>query len=236
MKNLVLPIATAVLASGCGSSPSHTFERNAGNALRGQSVGYTVHAAPRFNSLSTAQALTNTVKDAAGSAMAATGLMKSTPLPTDGDPGENAAKLGHIVDPALAITQELIATLELRHGIKPAGGALLVADGVKASDIAYASRGRARYMLDVETTEWGLSTFSTDWFHYQLHYQAKARLIDVASGKVVASGVCKDVPDDKENAPNFDQLMINNAALLKEKLEAAANACLATLRASMLNF
>lgn len=238
MKNLVLPIATAVLASGCGSSPSHHFERTGASALRNQPVGYTVHAAPRFNSLSTAQSFTKSVKEAAGSAMAATGLIRNTaPAPaSEGDAGDDAAKLGHIVDPAIAITQELLATLEIRNGIKPVPGGLLVADGVKPADIAYASRGRARFMLDVETVEWGLSTFSIDWFHYQLHYEAKARLIDVASGAVVATGVCKDVPDDKDSAPNFDQLMINNAALLKEKLAVATRECIATLKSGMLRW
>jgi hypothetical protein len=52
----------------------------------------------------------------------------------------------------------------------------------------------------------------------------------------LASGVCKDVPDDKENAPNFDQLMINNAALLKEKLTQATRECVDTLKAGMLRW
>ncbi|UUZ53425.1 hypothetical protein LP419_32130 [Massilia sp. H-1] len=89
-------------------------------------------------------------------------------------------------------------------------------------------------MLDVETSKWGLSTFATDWFHYELHYQANARLIDTESGAVVATGVCKDAPDDKAKAPNFDQLMIDNAALLKQKLASAASECAAALRAKML--
>lgn len=235
MKSMVFPVAIAILTSGCGSNPAQQIERNAGATLRGQTVGYTVRAAPRFNSLSKAHALANTVIGAAGSAMAATGLSKDVRPQTD-DAGDVAAKHGLIADPAVTITAQLLAQLESRHAITPVVGGLLVADGVKPADIAYASRGRARYVLDVETVEWGLSTFSMDWFHYQLHYQARARLIDVESGKVVAAGACKDKPDDKEGAPNFDQLMINNAALLKEKLAQATSDCVAELGNSMLRW
>lgn len=235
MKNLVFPVALAILASGCGSNPAQQFERNAGAALRGQQVGYTVRAAPRFNSLSKAHTLANSVIGAAGSAMAATGLSKDV-RPQADDAGDVAAKHGLIADPAVTITAQLLAQLEARHAVIPVVGGLLVADGVKPADIAYASRGKARYMLDVETTEWGLSTFKTDWFHYQVHYAAKARLIDVESGAVVASGVCKDAPDDKDSAPNFDQLMINNAELLKNKLSSATRDCVATLTATMLRW
>jgi hypothetical protein len=232
MKRLI-PVAAAILAGGCGSAPVHKLDVAGGNALRNQVVGYTVRSTPRFSSLNTSQALTNAVIDAAGSLVAATRLAPGFHATTDADAAAKAAQYGHIVDPALGITQELLAAFESEKGARRADGLLAVADDSNPKDIARAARGRARFMLDVETSNWGLSTFMTDWFHYELHYQASARLIDTESGAVVASGVCKDAPDDKASAPNFDQLMIDNAALLKSRLAIAARECVATLKARM---
>ncbi|SHG53918.1 hypothetical protein SAMN05428948_0932 [Massilia sp. CF038] len=234
MKKLSLPIATALLASGCGSAPAPKSDLIAGDALRDQTLGYTVRSAPPFSSLNSAQALTNKVIDAAGSMVAATRLSPGFHATTEADAAAKAASYGHIVDPARDISQELVSAFEAAKGARRADGVLAVPDAIKVKDIARAARGRARYMLDVETEKWGLSTFATDWFHYDLHYQASARLIDTESGAVVASGVCKDKPDDKARAPNFDQLMIDNAALLKSRIATAALECVATLKAKML--
>ena len=233
MKRLI-PVAAAILASGCGSAPAHKVDVAGGNALRNQVVGYTVRSTPRFSSLNTSQALTNMVIDAAGSLVAATRLSPGFHATTDADPAAKVAQYGHIVDPALEITQELLTALESEKGARRADGLLAVADDSNPKDIARAARGGGRFMLDVETSKWGLSTFMTDWFHYELHYQASARLIDTESGAVVASGVCKDAPDDKASAPNFDQLMIDNAALLKSRLAVAARECVVALKAGLL--
>jgi hypothetical protein len=234
MKRLSIPVATAIFASGCGSAPAHKADYVLANALRNQTVGYTVRSTPRFSSLNTSQALTNAVIDAAGSVVAATRLSPGFHAATDADAAAKAAQYGHVVDPALGIAQELLSAFENQKGVRRADGVLAVPDESTPKDIARPARARARFMLDVETSQWGLSTFATDWFHYELHYQAKARLIDTESGTVVASGECKDVPDDKAKAPNFDQLMIDNAALLKQKLASAANECAAALKAKML--
>lgn len=234
MKKMSVPIATAVLVSGCSFAPANKFDYAGGNVLRNQTVGYTLRSTPRFSSLNTSQALTNAVIDAAGSVAAMTRLSPGFHATTDADAAAKAAQYGHIVDPALDITQALLSAFEREKGVRRAEGVLAVPDDIKPKEIAQAARGRARFMLDVETSKWGLSTFATDWFHYELHYQANARLIDTESGAVVATGVCKDAPDDKAKAPNFDQLMIDNAALLKQKLASAASECVAALRAKML--
>lgn len=234
MKRLTIPVAAAILASGCGSAPANKIDIAGGNALRNQVVGYTVRSTPHFSSLNTSQSLTNAVIDAAGSLVAATRLSPGFHAATDADAAAKAAQYGHIVDPALGITQELLAAFVSEKGARRADGVLAVADDIEPKEIARAAKGRVRFMLDVETNKWGLSTFMTDWFHYELHYQASARLIDTESGKVVASGICKDTPDDKASAPNFDQLMIDNAALLKSRLAIAARECVAALKVGML--
>ncbi|HEY0061788.1 MAG TPA: hypothetical protein VGC21_06685 [Telluria sp.] len=234
MKKMSFPIATALLASGCGSAPAPKSELTIGYALHNQTLSYTVRNTTPFSSLNSAQALTNKVIDMAGSVAAASRLSPGFHATTEADAAAKAASYGHVVDPAHDISEELVAAFEAEKGIRRAEGVLAVPDDIKVKDIARAARGRARFMLDVETEKWGLSTFATDWFHYDLHYQASARLIDTESGKIVASGVCKDTPDDKAKAPNFDQLMIDNAALLKARIAAAAMECVATLKSKML--
>ncbi|UUZ53423.1 hypothetical protein LP419_32120 [Massilia sp. H-1] len=48
MKKMSLPIATAVLVSGCGFAPANKFDYAGGNVLRNQTVGYTLRSTPRF--------------------------------------------------------------------------------------------------------------------------------------------------------------------------------------------
>ncbi len=234
MNKLSFPIATAILASGCSSAPANKADLTHGQALRDQTIAYTVRNAPRFRSLSTSQTVANAVIDAAGSVVAATRLSPGFHSSSEADAATKAARYGHLVDPASQIAKALLDSLEAERGSIRADGVLAVPDNMRTQDIARAGRGRVRFILDVETSKWGICTFATDWFHYELNYAASARLIDTESGAVVASAVCPDVPDAKASSPNYDQLMIDNAALLKAKLAVAARQCLATLKAGML--
>jgi hypothetical protein len=100
--------------------------------------------------------------------------------------------------------------------------------------IAAAANGNAQYVLDISTRAWMLSYFPTDWIHYRLNYWANAQLIDTATKTVVASGKCERIPASSVGAPTWDQLALNDGAILKREIALSVEACVATLKKDML--
>ena len=88
-----------------------------------------------------------------------------------------------------------------------------------------ASNPGADYVLDVQTLNWSFAYFPTNWTHYRVMYAARVRLIDATSKAVVAEAGCRSVPSDDKDAPTYDQLLADKAALLKSHLAKAAAAC-----------
>lgn len=222
MKNILLLAASALLATGCATAPVKSVDSARAAALRDQSFGFTERPRHDFLHITLGKALGGALGGIIGAVVAEAADSRT------GGPWRNVA------DPGLDVTKTLSAALVADNGLKPAAGKLTLQNGDKVADIVAASRGRVKYMLDVETTRFGTSYFPSDWTHYQVHYQANARLIDVDAGVVIASATCKDVEDDKASAPDYATLMASNAALLKEKLAGAARDCALTLKQAML--
>jgi hypothetical protein len=112
------------------------------------------------------------------------------------------------------------------------------ADGVLARSTNPAELARqysgADLLLDVQTVNWGFAYFPTDWNNYRVIYSAKARLIDTKTRKVLAEGFCSRVPEKTDDAPSHEELLANQAARLKQELEAAADHCISEFRAKVL--
>jgi len=221
MKNILLLAVMALLATGCATAPVKSVDSARAAALRDQSFGYTVRPRPDFHHLTLGKALGGALGGLIGAVVAEAADARS------GGPWR------YVADPALDVTKTLSAALIADNGLQPVAGKLTLSSGDTVADIVAASRGRVKYMLDVETTRFGTSYFPTDWTHYEVHYQANARLIDVDAGVVIASATCKDVADDKASAPDYATLMASNAALLREKLTGEARGCAATLKQAM---
>ena len=83
----------------------------------------------------------------------------------------------------------------------------------------------ANYAIDVQTVNWGFGYFPTDWSHYRALYVGKARLINLETKQVVAENGCVYRTDTNENAPTYDEMMANEAALLKTMLNKAVSYC-----------
>lgn len=115
-----------------------------------------------------------------------------------------------------------------------AAGTLRVEPSATAGDIAAAARGNAHYIVDVETRSWTLGYFPTAWTRYRLQYVAIARIIDTATSTVVASGTCQRLPESSVGAPTWDELSLNNGAILKREMALSVQACVATLKKDML--
>ena len=135
-------------------------------------------------------------------------------------------------DPATAISLGLMKALESSHGTKSVGTAMKV-EGDDVDKIA-ASAKEVQFVVDVQTMNWSFVYFPTDWSHYRVIYSAKARLIDTKARTVLAEGACSRVPEDKANAPTYEDLVGNGAAGLKKELNFAVGECIQTLKMAML--
>ena len=92
----------------------------------------------------------------------------------------------------------------------------------------------SEYLLDVKTFNWMFGYYPDDWSHYRVIYNARMRLIDVTTKKVIAETMCNSTQGDDKNPPTKDDLLNNGAQLLKEYLEKASTACVDVLATQVL--
>lgn len=207
MKTWILLIAAAVLVSGCVSTTTKTIDAQAVNAVRHQSVMRTARDMPDFGELTPAKA--------------PFGLLGAVATISEGN---KTVATNHIADPAVAIADALLGAMQSSHGMQVVASPVRI-DSEDPARIAGLARGKARYVLDVRTLMWQMMYFPTDWTHYQVMYTAKARLIDVDAGTVVAEAFCKQLPESNAKAPTFDEMLALNAARLKSINATYARAC-----------
>lgn len=209
-------LMSLALLAGCASAPAPRPLDAAGlSAVRNQTVAVTVRKAPDFTALTPGNAMFGAVGGLAASAE-----------------GNKIVAANHVADPADAIAQALASALHDGHGSQPVAGAVAV-DTNDAARIAAQAKGKARFVIDVETRMWHMAYFPTDWTHYQVPYMAVARLIDAETAGVLAEGGCKLAPETNAGAPTYDELLANGAARLKASLAASAATCAVRLRRDM---
>lgn len=212
-------LATLVLAlavSGCASVSKQPISAQDRTSIQGKSLAVTARAKPDFAAMTAGKAT-----------FALIGAIAAI------SEGNSLVASNNVADPANVIASSLAKSLEAAHAVRTASAAITVtADD--AAQIASSLRSTADYALDVQTLNWSINYFPTDWTHYRVFYTAKARLINTQTGAVVASGFCKRIPDTNVGAPTWDELMANQAARLKSELDIAAKECIDTLKTEML--
>lgn len=203
------------LLAGCASMPAPRPLDTAGlAAVRNQTVAVTVRPKPGFSVLTPSKA-----------GLAGVGIFI-------GDDGNRIIVEHHVADPADAIAQALARALHDAYGSQPVAAPIAVGDR-DAARIAAQAKGKARFVIDVETRAWRMSYFSTDWTHYQVPYIAVARLIDADTAGVLAESTCNLAPETDAGAPTYDDLVTHGAAGLKASLAASAATCVARFRRDM---
>jgi hypothetical protein len=216
MKKWIVPIAVAMLLSGCVSTATKTIDAQAMSAVRNQSVVRTARDMPDFSEMTPAKATFGLLGVAASISE-----------------GNKTVANNRIADPAITIADALLGAMQSSHGAQVVASPVRI-DNEDPARIAELAKGKARYVLDVRTVMWQMAYFATDWTHYRVFYSAKARLIDVDSKNVVAEAFCKLFPDSNTNAPTFDDMLALNAARLKAINTANAQACAESLGREML--
>lgn len=215
MRILVISACFLTLLAGCASMPAPRPLDTAGlAAVRNQTVAVTVRAKPGFSVLTPSKA-----------GLAGVGIFVE-------DDGDRIIAEHHVADPADAIAQALARALHDAQGSQPVAAPIAV-DDRDAARIAAQAKGKARFVIDVETRAWRMSYFPTDWTHYQVPYIAVARLIDAGTAGVLAESTCNLAPETNAGAPTYDDLVTNGAAGLKASLAASAATCAARFRRDM---
>lgn len=133
------------------------------------------------------------------------------------------------LDPAIEVSEKLAAELRQQRGMKVAALAPVQVRSASPEKLAHAAGG-ADYVLDVRTTFWMSSYYPMHPRHYWIACRIEMKLIEVATGKAVASGVYHQRPDYTEDAPKFDELTKDGAPGLKRLIQQHAVAALREFR------
>jgi hypothetical protein len=217
MFKLIAVLAGVSLLTGCATVEKVPLATTVVTAMNGKTVTRTTRVAkPAFNALTPA-------KGALGMFGAVAAISA----------GNELVETNNVAVPADAIGQALGEQLQAVRGMRMAAVPLTVASK-DAEQIAAAALNKADYVLDVETVNWMFVYFPTQWGRYKVIHTANARVIDVATRKVVAQGVCSRNPEFTENAPTYDQLIDQGAAGLKKELELAGTECINSLKRDIL--
>jgi hypothetical protein len=216
MRTVAVPVCCVALPAGCASAPAPKPIDGAGlDAVRNQTVAVTARKTPDFTAMS------------AGNVMF--GIVGGLAAVSEGN---RIVAANHVVDPADAIAQELANTLRDAHASQVVAAPVAV-ETTDAARIAAQAKGKARFVIDVETRMWYMTYFPTDWTHYQVPYMAIARLIDADTAGILAESTCKLIPETNAGAPTRDELLANGAARLKASLAASGATCAAQFKRDM---
>ena len=127
-----------------------------------------------------------------------------------GQAGNQIVATNAVPNPSHQVGAAIIAALGPRHGMRQAPSAL-------ASDL----------ILEVNTYDWTVATFSQDPNRYYIVLSAIARMIDPKTQEVLGQTTCKNVVSDSQaaSAPTYDEMMANGAARLKAEMVAITRKC-----------
>lgn len=86
--------------------------------------------------------------------------------------------------------------------------------------------------LSVRTTSWMLTHLGTAWDRYRIYYKVDARLLDSSRDRVLASAeyVYSEKYDEADRAPVLEELLRDDAALLKSKFREVEPLAVAELK------
>ena len=203
---------------GCAgvSKKNIQLSTETGNLLTNQSLVVSKRPQPDFSAFTPSSALLGAI----GGAMT---ISRGNRIVTE----------NQIADPAVFISSTLSNDLMNKYKVNIGSDGAIVT-GTEVAKIA-SQFSHSKYILDVQTVRWGYIYFPTHWDRYKVLYIAKLRLIDRENQTIVSEGYCESNPEfNDETAPTGEELLANNAKVLKEISQQAANYCLSEFRANAL--
>lgn len=231
MKKLIVAFSVIVLLFGCVTTDTKNvpIADNCANDFRNHKVACTARQIPDFFAQSGGKAAAGAIFGAIGSGIADASMTSE---------GNKIIRENGVKDPANYIADQLVSSLAEKYQLNQVNenGSILESDDVKDISTLYKS---ADYVLDVKTVKWEFSSPNKYASHYYVIYEAKLRLIDTNQKSIVAEGYCRPYKYEKRKEmgqdfflvtsdnPNFsyDELIQNDAEVLKNQLKVNADSC-----------
>lgn len=144
--------------------------------------------------------------------------------------GQSFIEKTSLKDPSHGLEDQLAEHVVTKYQLSGRGQTLDFTSSGAPSDVVSWSRKKNidGLILDVETRGWGYSYDGFNTSDYFVHYTGRLKLTDLQSGKVIASHLCnkntKTLQDGKVYA--HDDLVANNAGLLKQLFGVLSQSCL----------
>ncbi|WP_448556127.1 hypothetical protein [Thalassotalea montiporae] len=216
MKKMIMLISVVTILSGCVSTKNVRISQQDLKQLNPNNLALTKREKPDFAAMTAGKAMFALVGAAAMIAA-----------------GNDIVEENSIEDPASYIQGELAKELTKNYGFKLGKSKNVTTS--KSKKISEEFQG-SDLVLDVETVNWSFVYYPSDWDNYRVIYSAKLRLFDTKTESVIAEGFCSRVPENIDTAPSHDELLDNNAALIKQELKIAANTCIDEFKTNVFSF
>lgn len=178
-----------------------------GAELAGQSLSIARHEKPSFVASTAGKA---------GFAIFGTGAMIAN--------GNRLVQENAIADPAEIVAAILLPALAAKWQLLAAGDQAVIVPSKEVKAISAALPG-ADLVLDIRSTGWSYSYFPTHWGTYWVGYGVQVRLIDARSSAIHANMFCGAVTRKHPHPPSREQLVAEQAQLLKDILANLAWTC-----------
>lgn len=219
-RELTVRICILVLSlalTGCVSTKTIPLQGESIAARHGGTITASVREKPDFSAMTAGKAMFGMIGAAA---------MISA--------GNEIVRTNGVEDPAVVIGDRLMADLAAAHSLNVKARSNAIAATNEPDKLA-SLYPETDLLLDVQTVNWSTVYFPTDWNSYRVIYSVKLRLLDTHKGKMVAEGFCARVPEKSDDAPGYDELLADNAAVLKRELAIATDYCVGELRSKVLS-
>jgi hypothetical protein len=136
-----------------------------------------------------------------------------------------------VADPADTLVTALMPRMAKRFSLEILDSGKAQTRGISAKDLSR-EYGKADLVLDVRTHQWGFAPTSIG--RYGMRYEGSLQLVDTRNQAVIAQGTCMYQSGEDPDAPTYDEMMANDAAVLRASLSAMVNYCLDDYRKRIL--
>ncbi len=138
--------------------------------------------------------------------------------------GNDLVERNNVADPTIAITQAVAANYVSGNGMQLVEPARTVSSSKVSALISAA--GDADYILDISPLGWGFNYLPGHFSQYHVGFSANMQLIEVRTGKVLASDSCiYNAKKLGREAVSYEELLANDAAYIKQELANAEAYC-----------
>ncbi|HKQ44132.1 MAG TPA: hypothetical protein VJS47_01955 [Rhizomicrobium sp.] len=223
MKKIVFALLTVSLG-GCASVKAVPAPPQVISDLQGGALTIVTHAKPSFIAMTPGKG--------------AFAMMGAFAAIADGN---KLVETYQIPDPAHTVTAKLTPVLQDKFKTSAVKTISDLEEKITSDTALAAAAERQGVVLDVVTVGWGYSYFPLNWGRYNIGTNVNARLIDARSGKVIAQSHCIPPKEQQANfpapepdkAPTHDEMMADNAALIKATIIKNADTCAAIIQKNM---